>query len=187
MMKLHPIQSPRLNPVNLPANPARQLASSPMPVTFRAALLPGMLSILLNLALADPATAAWQCQQNGKTVYQDAPCENGKVIAPASAPDAANLQEAKQRAARDKAQLAKIEATKAREEALAAKQAALAAKQAQRKQMMEDRRAAQCQRARQQQKWAEQDVASATPKQLTKARRKALRAQEKTQLLCPAR
>lgn len=146
-----------------------------------------VLALLLNLALTGTANAAWQCKQDGKTVYQDTPCENGKPVRAAPAADAANLKEAKARAAREKAQLAKIDAAKAREEALAAKKAALAAKQAQRRQMMEDRRAAQCQRARQQQKWAEQDVTNADIRQLDKARHKATRAQEKTQLLCTAR
>lgn len=149
-----------------------------------------MLILLLSLTTATPAHAAWQCQQNGKTVYQDAPCDNskpdtaGKQVAAAPAPASANVQEAKARAAREKAQLAKMEATKAREEARAAKQAQLAAKQAQRKQMAQDRRAAQCQRARQQQKWAEQDVGQANIKQIEKARRKAARAHDKAQLAC---
>jgi hypothetical protein len=148
------------------------------------------LTLLISLAAATPARAAWQCQQNGKTVYQDAPCDpakpdtSGKAVAAAAAPASANVQEAKARAAREKAQLAKIEATKAREEASAAKQAQLAARQAQRKQLAQDRRAAQCQRARQQQKWAEQDIGQASLKQIEKARRKAARAQDKAQLLC---
>lgn len=169
------------HPIDAPPAPAQ----SPVP-SRRTALWPGVLVLLLNLALAGTASAAWQCTVNGKIVYQDAPCENGKQVTAATAPDSANLKEAKQRAAREKAQLAKIEAAKAREAALAAKQEALAAKLAQRRQMAQDRRNAQCQRARQQQKWAEQDVASAHPGQDAKARRKALRAQEKTQLQCSA-
>ncbi len=150
-------------------------------------LLCGVLALLLNLALTGTANAIWQCKQDGKTVYQDTPCEDGKAVPAAPAADGANLKEAKKRAAREKAQLAKIDAAKEREEAQAEKKAVLAAKQAQRRQMMEDKRTAQCQRARQQQKWAEEDVANADIKQLAKARHKATRAQEKTQLLCLAR
>lgn len=133
---------------------------------------------------ASAAASAYQCQQHGQTVFQDSPCPNGKALDAAPGVADGNRHEASARAAREKAQLAKIEAAKARTEALEARQAQSAARNAQRQQLAKERRARQCQRAQQQQKWAEQDAAGASAKHLEKARRKALRAQEKAQLLC---
>lgn len=160
--------------------------------------LPKRIGLILSLTICAtlplPALATYQCLQNGQTSYQDKPCPPGATERKLPDPppvSATEMARAKQNAALQKAQLAKLEAAQAKQAQLDAKQANQAAKQ----RASSERK---CKALALQVKWARQDasstgnrtvysIASASHgKGQSKALTKAHRSEEKYQALCGA-
>jgi Domain of unknown function (DUF4124) len=138
---------------------------------FTSAFLISILSLPLQ------SQAAYRCLEQGRVIYQDTPCPNGKIIASAPPANKEDRTAALQRAAKNKAELSQIDTTRAKAEAAEAKLASQTAKETQ-------RRAQQCKLLTMQQKWAEQDAQQAAGKKIDAAQIKARRAAEKTSALC---
>lgn len=146
------------------------------------------LAICASLPL--PALASFQCLQNGQTSYQDKPCPPGATERQLADPPPVNATEmarAKQNAAQQKLQLAKLEATQAKQAQLETRQANQDAK----KRAATERR---CKTLALQTKWAKQDASASNMnhnsnagKAQAKNQKKAQRSEEKYQLLCGAR
>lgn len=139
--------------------------------------IPTFLIFITILTLPLPSQAAYRCLDQGRVIYQDTPCPNGKIIASAPPADKKDRTAALQRAAKNKAESKQIDTTRAKAEAEAAKLARQTAKENQ-------QRAQQCKILAMQQKWAEQDAQQASAKQANTAKLKAQRAAEKAQALC---
>ncbi|MGE4340386.1 MAG: DUF4124 domain-containing protein [Pigmentiphaga sp.] len=79
------------------------------------------MRVLLVLSLFSPLASAdvYRCTINGKTVYQDKPCDNAQLVDNYNAlpPDPIEHQRAKQRAAKDRSDLAKKEFKRQMDEA----------------------------------------------------------------------
>jgi hypothetical protein len=136
-----------------------------------------LASLLLSLSL--PAFAVYKCESNGKTVYSDTPCPDGKQVQLASAtavaePDAAR---ARQDAKQEKAEATRLEKERHKREAAEEKQAKIAARSA-------AVRKRKCETLAQRVKWSEEDAARAAGRSTEKAKRKARRAAESYDLQC---
>ncbi|WP_338848446.1 hypothetical protein V8J88_06130 [Massilia sp. W12] len=166
--------------IAVPPTPSACARAKPQSTWPRRLLL--LTALAGSFSVMDVAQAINKCEIDGKTIYSENPCAQGKnstISAPASVPES-ERKSAEARAKQDKRQLAQIEKQKAKEEqaqARAAKQAALEQKRAKAK---EDR----CKLAQQRQRWSEQDAQSANPRQQTQAQKRAQRAREKAQLIC---
>ena len=125
-------------------------------------------------------TSAFKCQENGKTIYSQAPCKNGNLTAIEIKTDnpSAHEQQLAQEAHRQRLKtLGSMEKSRHREEARQdsinrhlASQAASAKKHCEAKQL--------------QAKWAKEDLKNAQLKTEMKARQKLKRADEKAELAC---
>jgi hypothetical protein len=136
-----------------------------------------LASLLLSFSL--PALAVYKCESNGKTVYSDAPCVDGKQVQLADKTAVADQDTARamQDAKREKAEVARLEKERHKREAAEAKQAKIAARSAAVKK-------SKCETLAQRVKWSEEDAARAAGKSAEKARRKARRAAESYELQC---
>jgi len=133
--------------------------------------------LLLALVLPAGAQTLHKCTADGKVSYSQQPCEKGVAstvaVPPTPAPDPAAAADLK-RQAREADKLAtarrKREAREEREELAAARAVAVHNKK--------------CKKLQLQQKWAEEDARGATLQNTERARQKAKRAAEMTQLEC---
>jgi len=138
-----------------------------------------LLAAALLLSCALPAQAAYKCSIDGKVVYGDQPCPDGKAlklsgnehVAPADA------AAARQRAEHERRLLASIETTREREQSRAAAEARRAAVRASAEKKNCDALALRV-------KWKEEDVRTATGRSVERARRDARRALETWTLRC---
>lgn len=139
-----------------------------------------LFAIIPLLIYSTSASAIYKCEEQGKVVYTDAKCENGKV----TTVDTTNshisktaLNEAAERGKHEKATLKQLESARRKDEAAEekARQKQLRASEALRK---------KCQAMALKVKWSEEDAASATGKSAEKARRVALRQNEKYRTEC---
>ncbi len=140
-----------------------------------------ILSIVLLLSFSAPALAIYKCQSGEKISYSDVPCPSGKFIslddtqgANAAAADAAR---ARQRAAQEKNEAARLEKARHQREASDEKEQRQAARVAVVKKQ-------KCATLAQRQKWSEEDAAHAAGRSAEKTKRKARRAKEKYDMEC---
>ena len=147
---------------------------------------PRWLSAALSLGMlaATPAWAVYKCEADGKVTYSDAACTNGKTLSvdtgkgnagitpvPSIQNNAASQRLQREQANADKQRLKAQQ--KAEREAIRAKR-------------VEDKQKRKCAQLAQRKKWADEDVRTATVKNLEKARRKSQRVNEQYQAECPA-
>lgn len=128
------------------------------------------------------ALAVNKCEVDGKVIYSDTPCKDGKATLLASVPvaDPDALKKANQETARAKAQLKSIEAEKKRSEAREEKEQKVAARKA----SQDKKKEAKCKKLALHKEWAEQDVKTAQGKQLATARKKLERTTQSMTLEC---
>ncbi len=137
---------------------------------------------LSTLIVSVPALAINKCEADGKISYSEAPCPSGKatVLASAPSPTAADVAQAKTIAAKEARTLKKIEAEKAKQEKLDANASKAAAKNSAKQAKQEKK----CAQLAQKKRWADEALASASPKNQNKARTKAKQAAEKWDMEC---
>ncbi len=143
--------------------------------------------VLIRLVAAVPflvystsSLAIYKCQENGKTIYSDAQCANGKVTAietTNSRVSESALNEAAARIKRQKETLKHLEDARRKDEA-AEEKAHLKKMQA------SDALRKKCQAMALKTKWTDEDAAAANGKSAEKAKRVALRQKEKYQAEC---
>ena len=123
-------------------------------------------SFMILYLLCAPAQAIYKCTAEGKIVYSDMPCSDGKNAVLQAIPDVTSqdAQQAKDTALREKNTLAQIEKAKA---VVAARQA----KEQQRSAKMAADHRRQCLALSQRVKWQEEDMAHAGAKSMEKAKR----------------
>ncbi len=133
--------------------------------------------LLLAFVLPAGAQTLHKCVVDGKTSYSQQPCEKGvasTVAVPVAPPPdpaaAADLKRQEREAEKLAAARRKREAKEEREELAAARAVAVHNKK--------------CKKLQLQQKWAEEDARGATLQNTERARQKAKRAAEMTQLEC---
>ena len=141
-------------------------------------LLPVLAACLLTNALADPV---YKCTQDGKTIYADRPCAQGKsAVLPQ--PDGIRPEGAETVATRDARTLLELEKLRIARE-----------KEEQRSDRADARRARaaathrkQCARLQLRRQWAEEDAARLTGRAKTAAQRRMQRATAALAVECPA-
>lgn len=138
-----------------------------------------MLSFLVTLSA--PAMAINKCESGGKITYSDEPCRNSKAVkfdAPSgNEPLAADTENARQQAMREKNELKRLESERRQREAQEDKEhQKLARADAAKKK--------KCAELALQQKWAEEDANRASGKSADKVKRTARRKAEKFQMEC---
>lgn len=144
-----------------------------------------MLLLLVHCSLlttSGSALAVNKCEVDGKIIYSDTPCTQGKasILKVLPGPDQATIEDAQRKAAAEKGQLAKLEADQAKQAAQEARAQAKLARLEKRKQQQAKR----CEQLALYKGWAEQDAAQAGPKSEQKARTRARRLQEQHKLEC---
>jgi hypothetical protein len=152
------------------------LAAKPFP----GAIIHVIACVSMFLLSRTVAAETYKCMEDGVTSFSQQACKSG-VSTPVRLNSTEVTQEARQQAlnlsAKEKAELGKLQETRQREEVKAEKQMrALAAKNEKKKQ--------QCASLQLKQKWASEDLASASGKNEVKAKTRLKRAKEKTELLC---
>jgi len=141
-------------------------------------------TLSLSLFVATPAWAIYKCEADGKVTYSDAACTNAKTInvdtskgnTGISPPQAVQNTTESQRLARER--------TKTDKQQIKAQQKA--EREAARAKLVEDKQKRKCAQLAQRKKWADDDVRTATIKNLEKARRKSSRVNDQYQAECPA-
>jgi flagellum-specific peptidoglycan hydrolase FlgJ len=134
------------------------------------------LLLTLLLAFTAPAFALYKCEAGGKVTYSDEPCPGGKVLDIDRTPpiDAAK---ANKQAAQEKKQAERIDREQRKRDAQEERDRRQAAKLYAAKQN-------KCMTLAQRQKWADEDITSATRKSIDKTKRRARRAAEQYQMEC---
>lgn len=137
------------------------------------------LLLFVLLSFSAPALAIYKCEFDGKVVYSDAPCHEGRmkelvITPPLSDPDAAQRQ-----LAQDKKEAQRLEDRRKKHEAIEDRNRQRAAK-------AHEARKKKCATLALRTKWADEDAAKAAGKTVEKAKRNAQRAAEKYQLECGA-
>lgn len=124
-----------------------------------------------------PAHAIYKCDADGKTSYSDSPCVGGQPMPTPIAPDGRDAYLASERAAREKSEVLRMRNERERRNVTeeSARQRAEAGRLAHQK---------KCKLLAMKKKWSEEDAASATLKQETKAKRKTRRQAEQYDLEC---
>lgn len=142
--------------------------------------MPSTLLLLVLLTFPAPAWSLYKCVSGDRTVYSDAPCQNGaagsmkEIVVATPATDSAAAQKQLQQ---DKQTLQRLQQRRHKTEAQEERQ------QAQGYKVAEARRK-KCAESAQRVKWANEDAASAQPKTAERSKQKARRAAEKHQLAC---
>ena len=140
-----------------------------------------ILLLAFLISLSAPALAIYKCASEGKITYSDSPCSNGKSVrfeeSSGSTPLSSDAAKARQQAVREKNELKRIESERQQQEAQENKerQKLVQANAGKRK---------KCAELSLQQKWAEEDAATASKKSAEKAKRNARRKAEKLQMEC---
>ena len=135
-----------------------------------------ILVLLAAAGFSRPAAALNKCESNGKVIYTDQPCADGKIIR-YDTPAKNDHLAAERRLAADKRELQRVETERHREEAKAEREharmvkAAVAGKK-------------KCDALARRKRWADEDAASSVGKAADKAKRKARRAEEHFQEEC---
>jgi len=142
-------------------------------------LLPLLAACLLTNAFADPV---YKCTQEGKTIYADRPCTQGKSAVLPPPPAGIRPEGAETVATRDARTLLELEKLRIARE-----------KEAQRSDRADTRQARatakhrrQCARLQLRRQWAEEDVARLTGRAKTAAQRRMQRATAALAVECPA-
>jgi hypothetical protein len=139
-----------------------------------------LFAITPFLVYSASAFAIYKCEVQGRIIYSDEKCVDGKTTAIETANttvSAAALNEAAERSRREKDALRHLQSSRHKEEAAEekARQKKLRASEALHK---------KCQTMAMKLKWSEEDAADATGKSAEKARRTALRHREKYRAEC---
>ena len=151
-------------------------------------LLSTALSLSLSLLVAAPAWAIYKCETDGKVTYSDAACANGKTLNVDTSKGNTGMapsQTAKDKA-KDQAQAQRLEREHAKAVSQQIKAQQKTEREAARAKLVEDKQKRKCALLAQRKKWADEDVRTATVKNLEKSRRKSLRINEQYQAECPA-
>lgn len=137
-------------------------------------------SLLAFASLSAPdAWAVYRCESNGRVIYSDQACAEGKSIKIVDA-NADERQRALERAAKEKQTLQQIEKERDREESAHRRRQA----------KLDKASAAQskkCRKLAMQKKWSDEDMAQATGKKADKARQSARRKAEAFEHECGGR
>ncbi|EJL81168.1 hypothetical protein PMI16_04774 [Herbaspirillum sp. CF444] len=149
-------------------------------------LLSAALSLSFSLLVAAPAWAIYKCEADGKVTYSDAACADGKTLNVDTGKSGAGIARTPTQAAGDKTQSQRLEHERARADKQQAKARQKAEREAARAKLVEDKQKRKCTLLAQRKKWADEDLRTATVKNLEKARRKSLRVNEQYQAECPA-
>lgn len=131
--------------------------------------------------LAWPAYAVNKCETGGNTIYSDQPCPAGStskgLAIGVNAVDPASAAAAAKRASAEKAELNRIESERDKQESASQKAR-------ERNLRAREREQKRCNALVQRKKWAEEDAATADPKNSRKAQAKARRLAERYESEC---
>jgi len=142
--------------------------------------MPSTLLLLVLLTFSAPAWSIYKCVSGDRTVYSDAPCQNGaagsmkEIVVATPATDSASAQKQLQQ---DKQTLQRLQQRRHKADVQEERQ------QAQRYKVAEAKKK-KCAESAQRVKWANEDAASAQPKTAERSKQKARRAAEKHRLAC---
>ena len=137
-----------------------------------AAFRPLVSMFLLLLAL--PAHAIYRCEIDGHTIYSDAPCPGGRPVDIKLGPPS---EDARERATREKEELAQIEKK-------ASRQAQVDAKVQRRRERENAALQKRCEKLASRATWAAEDARRTSDRSAEKATRKAERAAEQYRAEC---
>jgi len=141
-------------------------------------LLPLLAACLLTNALADPV---YKCTQDGKTIYADRPCAQGKsaVLPPPAGIRPEGAETVATRDARTLLELEKLRIAREKEQERITRADAHVERAS-------ARHRKQCERVRLRHRWATEDVTRLTGRARMAAERRVQRAREAMAVECPA-
>ena len=140
-------------------------------------------ALSLSMLLATPAWAIYKCEADGKVTYSDAACTNAKTINVDTSKGNAGI--APPQPAQNKAESQRLERERAKAEKQQIKAQQKTEREAARAKLVEDKQKRKCAQLAQRKKWADEDVRTATIKNLEKARRKSSRMNDQYRMECP--
>lgn len=136
----------------------------------------GRLALFLMLGLASPAWAIFKCESDGKVVYTDTPCENGKMFE-VRIPIPADAMEANRQATQEKQHVKTLERERHKREAADGRELKKASRES-------AARHKKCAAHARRQKQANNEVSRTTGLSNEKARRKAQQVTEAYEAEC---
>lgn len=143
-----------------------------------------LMTLLLSISCVQHLSAAevYQCEKDGRMQYSQTPCTQdqkalGKKITQESTDSASEKQRRITQLAQDKKEAARLERERHKTEDKRDKEI-------NRQTAKTEKQKGQCDKARLQIKWAEEDARNASPKSEAKARQKLKRTKEKAELAC---